>query len=67
MKCSVMLVLIRVHVCVQIDCMCVFGAALDSSVKLDHDNKLWDLMRSQRIRGRLHPSVFITDLIRTYT
>lgn len=62
-----MCVLIRVHVCVQTDCMCVSGAALDSSVKLDHDNKLWDLMRSQRIRERLHPSVFITDLICTYT
>jgi len=45
--------------------LCVSRAALDSSVKLDHVNKLWDSMSSLRIREILHLSVFITDLTHT--
>lgn len=45
-------------------CVCVYisRAAVDSSVKLVRDNKLWDLICSLRIRSKLHLSIFITDL-----
>lgn len=45
-------------------CLCVYisRAAVDSSVKLVRDNKLWDLICSLRIRSKLHLSIFITDL-----